>query len=55
MRARGDTETAICNRLAHDACHFGDIPPGIPCVTVNANQPIDKVLHDVVNIIKQHG
>lgn len=55
MRARGDTEAALCNRLAHDACHFGAIPPEIPCVTVNANQPIDKVLHDVVNIIKQHG
>lgn len=52
MTKRGDTPESVNTRINHDAKSFGSIPENVTTHTVNANEPLESVLQQVVDVIK---
>lgn len=52
MTKRGDAPASIETRIKHDAESFGTIPEGVTVHTVDANQDVESVLQQIIDIIK---
>lgn len=52
MIKRGDAPASIETRIKHDAESFGTIPEGVTVHTVDANQDVESVLQQVLDVIK---